>query len=78
MRRYLLFLFLMVIFFSCKSVEYVKIVPPEYELEEIERPILKRDDSYGNEDVTELIRYALKLELQLNTFKSFYDNLRKQ
>lgn len=58
---------------GCTSIEYVNARLPEYELEEIERPVIEEK----TEDVVKLMRYAEKKEVQLNNFYKFYNSLRE-
>lgn len=73
------YIILVILIISCRSTEYIKPQLPNYEVEEIERPVIKNfynsDGSY-NEDIINLIRYAEIKEVQLENFIKFYNTLR--
>lgn len=56
---------------GCRTI-YIKAELPEYKIENIERPKITEQ----SEDVVKLMRYAQKKEIQLDNFKTFYENLR--
>ena len=74
MKRKGFIVLLLVLFFSCQSVRYVKTELPVYEIEEVARPKV----TIVNDDTLKLIEYAKIREIQLNNFIKFYNELREQ
>ena len=79
MRNISKFIFTIISFFflpQCYSVKYIQPSIPDLELTPVEYPKIPEDSElWNNQDFVNIVNYSLKLEIQLDAYKSYIKSL---